>query len=316
MTAASTAPSVGDNAPEVIVYGTVCLDQFLRVDAGGSPLSEPFEMPGGEAFNTAVVLAGWGVRVLLTGTALGSDRESDRLRALLDDPVVGLSRRRVPDLPNAVTPVCTVRVFPDGERMMQGRGYRDALAPPPLPDTDFAACPVFAVDPNLGTPATEAALRAASRGCPVVAMDFQQVPEVVRAACLVQTSREGLARFPLPRLTNPEPEEAARHLAAMGARIAIVTDGARGGAAAVREGDRIVVQRYASTPVPKVLDTTGAGDVFRAGLCWGLLPERGGCPLPRLLRIASAAAALHCQTLGGGSRPPLEAVLRLAETPA
>src|SRR3569623_1158226 len=73
--------------PEAIVYGTVCLDRFFFVDAAGESLSGEavtlHEMPGGEAFNTATALAGWDVSVLLTGTAIGNDAESDRLRHLL-----------------------------------------------------------------------------------------------------------------------------------------------------------------------------------------------------------------------------------------
>jgi hypothetical protein len=55
-------------------------------------------LPGGEAFNTAIALAGWDVPVLLTGTALGTDAESGQLRALLDDPAFhNLDRTLLPD---------------------------------------------------------------------------------------------------------------------------------------------------------------------------------------------------------------------------
>ena len=112
-------PSPDDStAPAVIVYGTVCLDQILLLDSSGNPHGSLREIPGGEAFNTATALVGWGVPTLLTGTALGASPESDRLRQFLDDPFVGLSRRRIPDLPSAVTPVCTIRISPNGERVM------------------------------------------------------------------------------------------------------------------------------------------------------------------------------------------------------
>jgi len=51
----------------------------------------------------------------------------------------------------------------------------------------------------------------------------------------------------------------------------------------------------------KAVDTTGAGDVFHgaflAGLVWGW-------PLPEVLRLANAVAALKCRMLGGRARIP------------
>jgi sugar/nucleoside kinase (ribokinase family) len=133
---------------------------------------------------------------MLTGTALGTDAESGQLRALLDDPAFhNLDRTLLPDsVAHAVTPVCTIRVFPDGERQMSGRGYAQAVAPLPLSPTLLARCSVVAIDPNLGQAATQAALDAAGAGCAVVAMDFEREPDVVRACRILVTSRERLLR--------------------------------------------------------------------------------------------------------------------------
>ena len=43
------------------------------------------------------------------------------------------------------------------------------------------------------------------------------------------------------------------------------------------------------------MDTTGAGDVFRAGFIHGLLSK---WPLEQTLRFANAAAAVSCTRLG------------------
>ena len=45
----------------------------------------------------------------------------------------------------------------------------------------------------------------------------------------------------------------------------------------------------------KVVDATGAGDVFRAGFIFGLLQKWA---VPTILRFANAAAALSCTRLG------------------
>lgn len=200
---------------------------------------------------------------------------------------------------------------------MQGRGYDRAVAPPPLPPSLLTPKPVFAIDPNLRTAAISAALTAAAAGCDVVAMDFLNVPEVVRVARIAVTSREWLSRSPLFHSVQQEPLAAVARIAQMGAKTALLTLGAEGCLTAARDArGEIIVQRYPAYRVPRIVDTTGAGDVFRAGLCWGLLHGRqGDWPLPRIVRFASAAAALHCMTLGGGSRPSLPAVLALAQDP-
>ena len=53
----------------------------------------------------------------------------------------------------------------------------------------------------------------------------------------------------------------------------------------------------------QAVDTTGAGDVFRAGFIYGLLQQWS---LERTLRFANATAALKCTKLGG--RPGIPTV--------
>jgi sugar/nucleoside kinase (ribokinase family) len=60
----------------------------------------------------------------------------------------------------------------------------------------------------------------------------------------------------------------------------------------------------------EAVDTTGAGDVFRAGVIYALLR---GWPTPDLLRFANAAAAVSCTRLGAlGGVPTLDEVEALA----
>lgn len=294
----------------MVVYGTVCLDLFEAVDTAGNPLpgAPPRALPGGEAFNTATALAGWNVPVALTGTALGSDPEADTLRALLDDPAVGLPRTLIPDIPHAVTPVCTIRVFPNGEKQMNGRGFTQAVAPSPLPADLLAARPIVAVDPNLGRAAVQFTLNAARAGCSIVAMDCEHEPAIVGACRILVSGREWLQRHHKRAISDAD----ARHMAERlvndgGAPTAIITLGADGCIVADQNAGTFTAP---ARPVPNVVDTTGAGDTFRAGLCYGLLQH---WPLDRMVRFASAAAALHCTVWGGGSRFPLERVLALAE---
>ena len=61
----------------------------------------------------------------------------------------------------------------------------------------------------------------------------------------------------------------------------------------------------------KVVDATGAGDVFRAGFIYGLLQKWA---VPEILRFANATAAVSCTRLGAiPSVPTLDEVRALQE---
>lgn len=276
--------------PAVVVYGTVALDRFQRV-----PGHDWVERPGGEALNTALALLGWGVSVALVGTATGVDAEGLRLRQLMEEE--GLPLSGVPQDERAVTPCCDIRVFPDGERQMMGRGFAQAVAPP-LPRALYSGKPVVAVDPNLGESAREVARGAAAAGCPVVAMDFAHEPEIVALSQVLQVSVESLQRWGGPTGT---PEAVVTQLRKQGAALAVLTQGPRGGIAASGRG----IRHFSAVSIPDVVDTTGAGDAFRAGLCYGLLQA---WEEDRALQFARVAAACHCQRLGGAARVSLSEI--------
>ena len=101
-----------------------------------------------------------------------------------------------------------------------------------------------------------------------------------------------------------DPEHALRKLPAPHARLRCVTMGAQG--ALLLDGDRVV---RCDAPAVSVVDTTGAGDVFRGAFIVALLR---GDPPDRLLRFANAAAALSCTRPGAlGGVPTMAEVERL-----
>jgi sugar/nucleoside kinase (ribokinase family) len=91
------------------------------------------------------------------------------------------------------------------------------------------------------------------------------------------------------------PEEALDALAQRVGTVAVKL-GARG--AVARRGDE---RASASPPTVDVVDTTGAGDAFDAGLLAGLLDER---PLDEALRLAVACGALSTRAAGGTEAQP------------
>ncbi len=292
-------------AASVFVYGTVCLDRF--VFAGGADAGATL-LPGGEAFNTAIALAGWGVPATLTGTAVGDDAEGLLLRELLQmHPLAaGIDITLLPFISGAVTPVCDIRVDARGERMMSGRGFKEALAPPlNLLLLGLAERPLFTVDPNLGESAVAATVAAARAGCRVVSMDCADVPEILALSEITLTSAEWVARIG----KDATLADATRRMTDAGARAAIVTDGARG--ITVYAPETGAVEWHPSiAPDSPIIDTTGAGDIFRAGLCYGMAR---GEDIRESVYFARAAAALHCAKVGGGSRSSLAEVAALID---
>jgi sugar/nucleoside kinase (ribokinase family) len=93
----------------------------------------------------------------------------------------------------------------------------------------------------------------------------------------------------------------------MGPKLVCTTQG-RHGAIAISKEDVFVSDGF---PV-ECVDTTGAGDVFHGAFIVGLLK---GWPLPEILKLSNAAAALKCRFLGGRKGIPSlqEALQFLAE---
>lgn len=81
---------------------------------------------------------------------------------------------------------------------------------------------------------------------------------------------------------------AARHLVGLGAAMAAVTLGAEGLAYADSSGSGFI--RAIKT---EVVDTTGAGDAFSAGVIFGLLND---VPVDEAMRLGSAAASLSLRS--------------------
>jgi len=92
-------------------------------------------------------------------------------------------------------------------------------------------------------------------------------------------------------LSNCSPEKAVATIKARGPKVAIITLGEQGSIAF--DGKNIYLEPAFKV---KVVDTTGAGDVYHGAFIYGLLQE---WPLPLVLCFANAVAALKCTALGG-----------------
>jgi sugar/nucleoside kinase (ribokinase family) len=281
---------------DVIVYGTVCLDAIWRVQSlppPGSymPIQEERTMVGGEAANTAIALTRWGARVALVGNGLGDDEEGRRLRELFAQDLPELDTRFLETLPTARTPFCLCIATPDGHRTMFGRGFSEMQCPALDPELARSAR-VFTMEPNAWNPGLRACAVAAQEGMSIIAMDYTRAPEVNRVSAIAVTSTDHIGPDrPLPELraftADLRDEYGPTTIVTCGPQGCLVAERGQTGAKAIH------VPAYI---VPEVIDSTGAGDIFRAGLIYGYLQD---WDILKTTRFAAAAAALNCMAMGG-----------------
>ena len=290
---------------DAIVYGTVCLDLIWRVDRLAEPgtfvpVIEERRTIGGEASNTAIALSRWGVRVALVGTATGDDEEGELLRRMFAEEAPDIDLRYVDTAAGKKTPTCLCLATPDGHRTMYGTGF-EAMQCPVLDPALARRARVFTMDPNAYAAGLAACRMAAEGGAAVYAMDYTRSPEVNHAAEVAVTSHEAVA----PNASTRACEEYATGIRDRDGCTVIVTCGENGCVVARQGGNRGPALHLPAFALDSVVDSTGAGDVFRAGLIYGKIQ---GWELEATVPFAAAAAALNCKSMGGwgGVRPVAE----------
>lgn len=281
---------------DVIVYGTVCMDLVWRVDRLAPPgsyeaIRDERRMIGGEATNSAIALSRWGLRVALVGTATGDDQRGKDLREMLatdapDVDIAGISTRS-----GAATAYCVCIATPDGHRTMYGSGF-DTMQCPVLEPTLAARAAVFTMDPNAYDAGVAACRVATASGAKVVAMDYTRSAEVNQIAAVSITSHEAVA-VPLSMAACADYAALVRN---RNGCTTVVTCGEEGCFVAERGAKGLPAVHVPAYRIERVVDSTGAGDVFRAGVIYGLIQ---GWDTMRTVSFASAAAALNCTEMGG-----------------
>ncbi|MFZ5471748.1 MAG: carbohydrate kinase family protein [Myxococcota bacterium] len=117
------------------------------------------------------------------------------------------------------------------------------------------------------------------------------------ACCDVVVASEEFARE-----LSPMVPRALAELLSLGAQVALVTLGDDGSVGQEKNGEPVRVEAHPT----KLVDATGAGDVYRGALAFAWLEGMG---LREQMRFASAAAALKCQAYGArAGLPTIEAV--------
>jgi ribokinase len=254
----------------IVVVGDVMVDIVVRLS---EPLARGSDAPatirfhgGGSAANTAAWLAAAGAESVLVGT-VGDDERGREARAGLVTHGVKTRLAVDPELP---TGTCLVLVGPDGERTMApDAGANDALderdlADELLADGDHLHVSGYSLLRSGSRDASRAAIARASDAGMTVSVDPSSSallsPDFLDwaggAGLLLPNASEAHA------LTGEsDPERAARALAERFGEV-VVTLGPAG--ALWTDGEAVL--RAAAEPVDEVVDSTGAGDAFAAGL--------------------------------------------------
>lgn len=137
----------------------------------------------------------------------------------------------------------------------------------------------------------------------LAAMGIEKLSGVVRHVTTVLANQREISL-----LTGVEDyREAARRVKSLGPRAVIVKRGPEGAYAVSDEGE-VEVPAF---PPPRVVDTTGAGDAFAAGLIASLAR---GYSFKYALRYASLVAAIKVSRLGSHATPTHSEVVKYAES--
>ena len=287
----------------ILCYGEIDLDIYLAVDRlpalnAAADVKAEFDNVGGAAANSALWLANWGLPVRLAGHDLGDDVAGAFVRqALAAQPT--LDSRFVARHENYRTPRCQCLVTPDGERSFIMHWLDDLRMTAPSAAM-FAGVAWLNLDMSGPlAPRLAAAKMAAERGIPVLVNDIYRTDQALLPYVTLLVISASIVRSRYPSLS---PLELALSLQRAAGCAVIITDGGAAVTVLTRQGQRAVISPPVITPV----DSTGAGDIFKSGLLYGLLRE---LPLVEAARWGVAAGSAICQLAGTTqSLAPISAV--------
>jgi sugar/nucleoside kinase (ribokinase family) len=293
----------------LVCLGDVMADVLARLPG---PLALGSDTPaavrisgGGSAANTAAWAVAAGGSALFVG-CVGDDPLGRMVRDELTAERLDLALSVDPGEP---TGTCVVLIEPGGERtMIPSIGANASLRPEHLPARAFVAGNRLHVSGYaLLGPARAAALAALERArgaglpvsvgagsaAPLRAVGAEQFLSWVGRDVLLFANRDEAAAL----TGRDDPAEAAGLLAERAGR-AVVTCGASG----ALWGEGSGRPQHVPAPAVGVLDSTGAGDAFAAGM---LLALAAGSPAPEAVQAGHLLAARACGVVGGRPGGPV-----------
>lgn len=290
---------------EILMLGDINIDTVWPVDKLPGPGRDAYvdkvsASLGGAILNTAIVLDKLGHPAAML-SCMGDDIWSRQIREMLGQTDISLAYTCVK--PEYASGLVFITVTPDGERtMISQRGANIQFGPRDLDETAFKEAAALHISGYslLESPQKEASWRAVEMakqyGVPI-SLDSGFEPVFIDPDSLLQLIPDLAICVTGPKEMEKlyglsDPEEAADHLISMGVKLAAIKLGEKG---------CIVADQNEKCFCPAfkvdVLDTTGAGDSFSAGLLFGWTH---GLSLQASVVLASALGALATTRNGAG----------------
>jgi len=283
---------IGENATDIVVR----LAEFPARDGKTNAVSREVRL-GGQVATAVVAAAKWGLRTRYVG-AVGSDQHAELHRSELRELGVESHLARATGAESRLSYILVGQAT--GSRaVVCHRDPRVQIEKSYLQKAWFQRTRLLHVDGEYLDASKLAASWAREAGVPVMC-DLDAFREALRFL-LARVDFPVLSFGILEALTGSnDPLAALPNIRAKyGSRLVCTTMGERG--ALAWDGQRFW---YAPAFRVKVVDTTGAGDLFHAGLAYGILQ---GWDTQHMLEFGCAAAGLNCRAHGarGGIGSPL-----------
>ena len=307
------APCAHDLIEELgLNRGGMTLVDTARAEELYAAMGPAKEISGGSAANTLAGMAALGAQCAFIGQVA-----DDQLGAVFQHDIraVGIDFDTPARAGGPPTARCLIFVTPDGERTMNTfLGASQFLPPAALDDTTIASAAILYLEGYLWDPeeprsamrrAIEVA-RAAGRKVAFTASesfvidrhgdDFRALMDEGQIDILFVNEHE------LASLTGERDFETGVAQVSAKVPVLVATRSAKG-AIAIAHGERAEV---AAEPVARVVDTTGAGDLFAAGFLTG---HARGESLERCLKMGAICAAEIISHYGARSEADLAALV-------
>ena len=293
--------------------GGMALIDEARAIAIYQSMGPAVEMSGGSAANTIVGVASLGARAAYVGKV--RDDQIGRLYTH-DIRAAGVAFETTPALDGPATGCCYILVTPDGERTMNTYlGAAQELMPDDIDPAQVAASGIIYLEGYLWDPinAKQAFLKAS-----IIAHDAgRQVALTLSDSFCVDRYREEFLDLmrkgtvdlvfaneaELHSLYQTSDFDTALRQLRTDTKLGVVTRSEKGCLVASKEG----VAAVGAFPIEKIVDTTGAGDLFAAGFLFGLVRGAG---FENAGRLGALAAAEVIQHIGARPQIPLRQLAR------
>jgi ribokinase len=284
---------------EVVGIGQAEVNHLAVVDRYPDPESKTdlagFSIQGGGTVATALAtLAALNTSSAFIGKLSDDDFGEFIIRGLegLGIDVAGVVHQR-----GRLSPYSFIIVERETQRrtVFHTEGNLDPLAPSQLDMSCLEGVKILIVDGFHMAAQIKCAEEARRHGARVV-LDAGNLREGMGELVALSDVLIASERYASEVAPRGEIEDSLVELHRMGPDVVVVTMGKEGSIGL--EGEKLVRQPPLQVAVK---DTTGAGDVYLGGYCYGLLR---GWPLERCMQVASATAGLSCRELGARAGLP------------